>query len=77
MDICKICGDHTLESTAGICPRRGCAKSMLNGPCGGVVNGMCEVDLERIKCIWITVFDLMTRTGKIDKNLDIRMPKTK
>ncbi|RKY14118.1 MAG: hypothetical protein DRP63_08845, partial [Planctomycetota bacterium] len=32
---CGECGDCVLHLTGGICPITGCAKQLLNGPCGG------------------------------------------
>ena len=41
---CQGCGSCILDQTWGICPVARCAKSLLNGPCGGSSNGKCEVD---------------------------------
>ena len=38
-----MCGDCVLDKTAGICPVTTCPKGLLNGPCGGMWDGMCEV----------------------------------
>jgi ferredoxin len=43
---CQGCGTCILDQTGGICPIARCAKSLLNGPCGGSTNGKCEVDRE-------------------------------
>jgi len=48
---CAACGQCRLEQTAGICPVVECAKSLLNGPCGGAKNGRCEVNPELV-CAW-------------------------
>ncbi len=40
---CAGCGQCYLGMTAGICPIVNCAKSLINGPCGGAKNGKCEV----------------------------------
>lgn len=40
---CQMCGDCVLDRTGGICPVTTCPKGLLNGPCGGMWNGMCEV----------------------------------
>ncbi len=44
MEQCQECGKCILNETGGICPVTKCAKSLLNGPCGGSENGKCEVD---------------------------------
>ena len=49
---CAACGDCVLDETYGLCPVARCAKSLMNGPCGGTrENGKCEVD-ENVDCIW-------------------------
>ena len=53
---CSLCGDCILNETAGICPVTNCAKGLLNGPCGGVADGNCEVDEER-ECAWIRIYE--------------------
>ncbi|MBU4340516.1 MAG: methylenetetrahydrofolate reductase C-terminal domain-containing protein, partial [Euryarchaeota archaeon] len=50
MEQCGMCGECDIQVFGGICPLGQCPKSMLNGPCGGAVEGKCEVD-ER-KCVW-------------------------
>ena len=54
---CAACGDCVLGETFGYCPIARCAKSLLNGPCGGTrKDGKCEVD-ENIDCIWNLIFE--------------------
>jgi len=53
-EMCSLCGDCILNETAGICPVTNCAKGLLNGPCGGMDNGFCEVDQER-ECAWVRI----------------------
>jgi len=43
---CAQCGDCVLDETGGVCPITFCSKSLLNGPCGGAKDGMCETDKE-------------------------------
>jgi ferredoxin len=44
---CQMCGDCVLDMTAGICPVTTCPKGLLNGPCGGMWEGKCEVLTDR------------------------------
>ncbi len=44
---CQMCGDCVLDRTAGICPVTTCPKGLLNGPCGGMWDGRCEVLTDR------------------------------
>ena len=60
---CAACGDCVLGLTGGICPVARCAKSLLNGPCGGSQNGVCEVDPDT-PCAWQLIYDRMTALGK-------------
>ena len=55
-EMCSLCGDCILNETAGICPVTTCAKGLLNGPCGGMENGHCEIDAE-IECAWSLIYE--------------------
>lgn len=63
---CQECGECILNETGGICPVTKCAKSLLNGPCGGAENGKCEVDRNR-DCAWILIYNRMAALGELDK----------
>ncbi|MGD9091839.1 MAG: methylenetetrahydrofolate reductase C-terminal domain-containing protein [Anaerolineales bacterium] len=71
---CAACGDCILGVTGGICPIARCAKSLLNGPCGGSENGHCEIDPE-IPCAWQLIYDRLTRLGKLHLLKDVQPPK--
>lgn len=63
---CAACGQCYLGMTAGFCPIVDCAKSLLNGPCGGAKNGKCEVNFEK-KCVWVEIYK---RINAQEKNFD-------
>jgi hypothetical protein len=62
---CNQCGDCLLYLTGGLCPIILCAKSLLNGPCGGTNNGKCEVDKE-LDCGWYLIYERLKRIGRLD-----------
>jgi ferredoxin len=63
---CAGCGFCRADEFAGICPLTRCAKQLLNGPCGGSREGMCEVrpDLE---CGWQLIYDRAKAIGTLDR----------
>ena len=65
-EYCRMCGDCVLGSTGGICPITHCAKSLVNGPCGGAKNGKCEVDPNN-DCAWIKIYNRLVAIGQEDK----------
>ncbi len=67
---CKCCGDCVLAVTGGICPITMCAKSLLNGPCGGPQDGHCEVDKET-PCAWIQIHERLQQQGRLDNILGV------
>ncbi|MBA7473373.1 hypothetical protein ES707_08712 [subsurface metagenome] len=71
---CAGCGDCVLALTGGICPVARCAKGLLNGPCGGSVNGKCEVDPER-DCAWALIIEQLEKKSKLQLLEEIRPPK--
>ncbi len=56
---CKMCGDCTLYACGFLCYQSGCPKKMLNGPCGGSIDGYCEVFPEKKRCHWVKVYHHM------------------
>lgn len=73
-EYCRMCGDCVLGSTGGICPITRCAKSLVNGPCGGQKNGKCEVNPEN-DCAWIQIYNRLVSLGQEDKLLQTRADK--
>jgi len=73
-EACKACGQCELGWTAGVCPITKCAKSLLNGPCGGAKNGKCEVNAEN-DCAWILIYNKLKEQDLLDTLLEIKDPK--
>ena len=73
-ELCKACGECILYETGGVCPITRCAKGLLNGPCGGMRNGKCEVDPER-DCAWYLVYNRLKLQGRLDLFVKFRPPR--
>jgi ferredoxin len=71
---CIQCGECLLGQFAGICPMTQCAKGLLNGPCGGVKDGKCEVDRER-DCAWILIYNRLKELGILETMMHYVPPK--
>ena len=71
---CSLCGECILDETGGICPITLCPKGLLNGPCGGVDKGKCEVDKER-DCAWVLIYKELEKKQKLSKFKQINGPK--
>lgn len=61
---CGMCGECTVWMYGGVCPIARCAKGLLNGPCGGAVEGKCELD-ERT-CAWDEIYERLKKLGKLE-----------
>lgn len=66
---CRACGQCVLSQTGLICPMS-CPKGLRNGPCGGTLEGECEVYPNR-ECVWVRIH---RRTGKGSCNLPDLIP---
>lgn len=71
---CAMCGDCILDLTGGLCPIARCSKSLLHGPCGGSVGGMCEISNE-VECIWDTIVRKKMEQGRLEDLLQIKAEK--
>ncbi|GAB4309921.1 MAG: methylenetetrahydrofolate reductase C-terminal domain-containing protein [Promethearchaeota archaeon] len=71
---CRACGQCFLNETGGICPITACAKSMLNGPCGGTVDGKCEAHNYEEPCGWIRIYERLKALGKLELFSKYREP---
>ncbi len=61
---CNLCGDCIQNLFDGLCPISRCPKNMLNGPCGGSINGKCEVSKD-LDCIWETIIEKLDKEKKL------------
>jgi ferredoxin len=61
---CQMCGDCVLDLTGGICPVTTCPKGLLNGPCGGMWDGMCEVLADR-ECTHVRIHRRLAEQGRL------------
>ena len=71
---CSLCGECILDKTGGICPVTNCAKGLLNGPCGGMNKGKCEVNPE-LDCAWVLIYNRMKKLGILENIKNILPPK--
>jgi ferredoxin len=74
IEVCMQCGNCILATTVGICPLVRCAKSLLNGPCGGSVDGKCEIAPD-IPCAWQMIYERLAALGQLDKLEEIVPPR--
>ncbi len=71
---CKACNQCYLGLTGGICPVTMCAKSLLNGPCGGPSNGKCETSPDR-DCAWVKIVERLKSQSRLDILAKITPPR--
>lgn len=71
---CAACGSCILGLTGGICPIARCAKQLLNGPCGGSQNGVCEISKD-LACAWQLIYDRLKAQDRLQLITQIQPPK--
>jgi hypothetical protein len=71
---CSLCGDCLLDKTGGICPHTICPKGLLNGPCGGMNNGKCEVYPEN-ECVWVMIYQRLKKQDNLKNIQSIYKPR--
>jgi ferredoxin len=76
LENCRGCGDCVLGLTGGICPVTRCAKRLLNGPCGGNTEGLCEINKSQdydppVPCAWEQIYERLKALGELDRMLNI------
>jgi ferredoxin len=77
VELCAGCGQCILHLTGGICPIARCPKSILNGPCGGTKDGMCEMstDDRPIPCVWVEIIERCRALGTEAALEEVLAPK--
>ncbi|MGD8554032.1 MAG: methylenetetrahydrofolate reductase C-terminal domain-containing protein [Anaerolineales bacterium] len=71
---CAACGTCILGLTGGICPIARCAKQLLNGPCGGSQDGVCEINKDT-PCAWQLIYDRLKVNDRLHLLQEIQPPK--
>ncbi len=71
---CSACAECVLGTTANICPVTLCAKSLLNGPCGGMNKGKCEVNKDT-DCAWVLIYQELSKQNKLNNFKKINPPR--
>jgi ferredoxin len=74
LEKCSLCGECVLDITGGICPITLCPKGLLNGPCGGMDKGKCEVDKDK-DCAWVLIYKELEKRRKLEQIKAIQPPK--
>jgi len=62
---CAGCGNCILDKTGGLCPIARCSKGLLNGPCGGSMNGKCEISPD-VDCVWQLIIDRLKKLNRLE-----------
>ncbi len=71
---CSLCGECVIGQTASICPVTNCPKGLLNGPCGGMTDGNCEVSPD-IPCVWVRIYERQKKLDNLEEMKEILEPK--
>lgn len=74
-ELCRGCGDCMLNETGGICPVTRCGKGLMNGPCGGMIDGKCEVKDYTMDCGWALVYERLKLLDDLRGYEKIREPR--
>jgi ferredoxin len=71
---CLGCGDCMLYHFGGVCPLARCSKQLFNGPCGGSMDGKCEINPD-VPCAWQLIVDRLDSQNALDRLEKIYPPK--
>lgn len=73
-EICTQCGSCIIGETGGICPVTSCHKGLVNGPCGGTNDGMCEIDKNK-DCAWTLIYNRLKELDRLDAMRSLQKPR--
>jgi hypothetical protein len=73
-EICSQCGACIIGETGGICPVTSCHKGLVNGPCGGTNDGMCEIDKQK-DCAWTLIYKRLKDLNRLDAMKTLQKPR--
>ncbi|MBW2000134.1 MAG: methylenetetrahydrofolate reductase C-terminal domain-containing protein [Deltaproteobacteria bacterium] len=71
---CRGCGDCMLYYFGSVCPIARCSKQIMNGPCGGSVEGRCEVNPD-VPCAWQLIIERLENFNALERLEEIYPPK--
>jgi hypothetical protein len=71
-EMCAACGECIIDLTFGFCPVARCAKTLMNGPCGGSSEGKCEVN-PQVECVWDRIVERARELGRLEE-LEVYIP---
>jgi hypothetical protein len=69
---CQACGNCVLGLMEYVCPMT-CPKNLRNGPCGGTLNGQCEVYPDK-PCVWVKVYERAQAANRVEE-LKVYIPQ--
>jgi ferredoxin len=72
---CAGCGTCAIHKFGGLCPIARCAKSLMNGPCGGSSQGVCEMNKDT-ECIWDTIVKKKMEAGRLEDLIGVKPIKS-
>jgi hypothetical protein len=72
---CRMCNQCCLAVTGAVCPVTMCPKGLMNGPCSGMREGMCEVDPQR-PCAWRLIYERLEAFGRLEQIKKVMPPRS-
>ena len=63
---CQTCGDCGIQHVAFLCPESKCPKHTRNGPCGGSLDGHCEIHAEKL-CVWYRAYNRLAEFNETEQ----------